>query len=244
MKRFINCIIFCLVLIGHTIAQVNLQGAWEMQTIAGDISQTQLILFSGDYFTWTTHERDNGAFISTKGGSWKLKEDLLILEFEFHTVDTSLIGLNEKWTLSLNKNNLQLKNLEGENSKDLSFKDANGNQGSSDLSNPWLFHGRKRNGELTFRDVNLPRKTMKILTADRFQWIAYNVDTKQFFGTGGGKYELNDGQYIENIKFFSRDNSRVGASLTFNYEIVNGDWHHSGYSSKGAPMYEIWSKRK
>ncbi len=93
------------------------------------------------------------------------------------------------------------------------------------------------------RDTSGPRKTMKILSGTRFQWIAYNTATKEFMGTGGGTYTTIDGKYTENIGFFSRDDSRVGASLEFNYELKDGDWHHSGFSSKGNPIYEVWSKR-
>jgi hypothetical protein len=53
-----------------------------------------------------------------------------------------------------------------------------------------------------------------------------------------------NGKYTENILFFSRDNSRVGAQLTFDGKIEDGNWHHSGLSSKGDPIYEIWSRVK
>jgi hypothetical protein len=82
------------------------------------------------------------------------------------------------------------------------------------------------------------------LSGTRFQWIAYNTETRQFMGTGGGTYSTKDGKYTENIDFFSRDNSRVGASLQFDFELKDNDWHHKGLSSKGDPIYEIWSLRK
>jgi hypothetical protein len=85
---------------------------------------------------------------------------------------------------------------------------------------------------------------MKILSGTRFQWIAYNVDTKEFFGTGGGTYTTSGGKYTESIDFFSRDNSRVGARLEFDFILDDGDWHHSGKSSKGDPIDEVWSKRE
>ena len=78
---------------------------------------------------------------------------------------------------------------------------------------------RKRDGEIVKRDTSGPRKTMKILSGTRFQWIAYNTETKAFMGTGGGTYTTLDGKYTENIGFFSRDDSRVGASLQFDYEL-------------------------
>jgi hypothetical protein len=117
----------------------------------------------------------------------------------------------------------------------------NGSPGK--LQGAWLMSGRVKDGKTQTRDTNRPRKTMKILSGTRFQWIAYNTETKQFMGTGGGTYTTIDGKYTENIEFFSRDDSRVGASLEFNFEIIDGSWHHKGFSSKGDPMHEIWSKR-
>jgi hypothetical protein len=63
-------------------------------------------------------------------------------------------------------------------------------------------------------------------------------------GTGGGTYTFANGKYTEHIEFFSRDSSRVGAALTFDGKLENGDWHHSGLSSKGDPIYEVWSRKK
>ena len=112
------------------------------------------------------------------------------------------------------------------------------------LQGAWLMSGRIRDGETQLRDTNRPRKTMKILSGTRFQWIAYNTETKQFMGTGGGTYTTKDGKYTENIDFFSRDDSKAGLSLQFNYELTDGQWHHSGLSSKGDPIHEIWSVRE
>ena len=33
-------------------------------------------------------------------------------------------------------------------------------------------------------------------------------------------------------------------NLEFNYNIEKGDWIHKGKTSKGAPLHEIWEKRK
>jgi hypothetical protein len=64
-----------------------------------------------------------------------------------------------------------------------------------------------------------------------------------FFGTGGGQYNFKDGTYTEHIEFFSRDATRVGASLSFKAEINKGEWHHSGLSSKGEKIHEVWSRK-
>lgn len=89
-----------------------------------------------------------------------------------------------------------------------------------------------------------PRKTIKLLTGSRFQWVAINPQTKQFSGTGGGTYVLKSGIYTETIDFFSRDNGRVGRSLTFKAAIDQDEWHHTGQSSTGGAVNEIWTREK
>jgi len=111
------------------------------------------------------------------------------------------------------------------------------------LQGKWVMSGRYNNGEFRTRDTNLPRKTMKVLIDGFFQWIAFNTETFRFSGSGGGEYEAVDGKYIEKIQYFSRDDSRVGAELDFNYEVKEGDWYHSGLSSKGNPINEVWTLR-
>jgi hypothetical protein len=88
------------------------------------------------------------------------------------------------------------------------------------------------------------RKTLKLLSSMRFQWMAINPATKEFFGTGGGTYTFVNGKYTEHIEFFSRDSSRVGASLTFDGSLKDDVWNHSGTSSRGEPLNEMWSREK
>ena len=48
---------------------------------------------------------------------------------------------------------------------------------------------------------------------------------------------------MESIQYFSKDDSRVGVELDFNYKIKNKDLYHAGLSSKGKPINEVWSIR-
>jgi hypothetical protein len=224
-----------------TITKAKLDGAWRQTVASSDGDVAHVLLFSGRYFSWTTHMAETGAFISTKGGSWSLGGEILKVLYEFDTADSARVGSSEEWMISHKDTKLM---LEGAGIPSGAWKAIDVGVSTS-LSGPWLFSGRERNGEITRRDnSNQPRKTMKILTGNRFQWIAYNTETKQFFGTGGGSYTAENGVYTENIEFFSRDNSRVGASLEFEFKVDGDDWHHRGKSSAGEPMYEIWSRRE
>ena len=93
--------------------------------------------------------------------------------------------------------------------------------------------------------LNLSYEQVKTLLVNSFKSSLLNdTEKKKFKGTGGGTYTTLDGKYSEKIEFFSRDISRVGMSLEFNFGIENGDWIHQGKTSKGAPLHEIWTKRK
>ncbi len=223
-----------------TTSQAKLEGAWRQTVDSAEGEVAHILLFSGRYFSLTAYLSGNGAFLSTRGGSWRLDGETLKVSYEFDTADSARVGTSEAWNISLKASRLV---LEGEGLDPAPWKALDADA-STPLSGPWLFSGRERDGQITRRDTTQPRKTMKILAGARFQWIAYNTETKQFFGTGGGSYTAEDGVYTENIEFFSRDNSRVGAQLRFEFEVDGNDWHHRGKSSAGEPMYEVWSRRE
>lgn len=214
----------------------EIQGGWSLEVESEEGNLTHILLFSGQYFSWTVHKTESGAFISTKGGSWSAEGDQLQLMYEFHTEDPEKVGKTETVGFLKKKGQLQLGNGRG------AWKPLDSGL-KSPLTGAWLISGRKVGEEIRSMDTSRPRKTMKILTPGRFQWIAYNTETGDFFGTGGGSYTAEDGKYVEHIEFFSRDDNRVGASLEFDFEVKNGDWIHSGKSSSGKPLYEVWSKR-
>ena len=218
----------------------SLKGAWEATlTIENETTMQKVrsvAIFAEGYQVNTYYDAETGAFVGTNGGSWQLEGNQLSETVEFDTQNPDRVGTTGVFEIELSENELRATD------RDVVWKRIdNGTPG--DLAGAWLISGRMRNGELQKRDTNRPRKTMKILSGTRFQWIAYNTETKEFMGTGGGTYTTINGKYTENIEFFSRDDKRVGASLEFDYERKDGDWHHSGLSSKGQPIYEVWSLR-
>ena len=197
----------------------------------------ELRIYSDSYFAVTKYNLKSKEFISTKGGLYTL-DDRYFEVLEFNSEDSSSVGD----TLYYSNIKIELKNDSGKMKIDGQKFTKNPNE--DQLSGSWLMSGIERRGEMRMRDVNRPRKTMKILAGNRFQWIAYDISKKGFYGTGGGTYTAEDGKYVENIEFFSRDSNTVGKSLEFNFELKDGDWHHKGFSSKGDPKYEIWTQRK
>ncbi len=245
MKNTLKISILAYVLIQSATAamafQTNLQGAWQQVTMQNGAEITRVLLLSDHYFAWTEYATTDGAFLNTKGGRWQLENEQLTFTYEFHTADTGMVGQSEKWLAKIEQGELLLhQNIAG---RQLRWEAADQNK-TTPLTGAWLMAGRVNNGEIARRDTNVPRKTMKILTGEHFQWIAYNTATKQFFGTGGGLYTAENGLYTERLRFFSRDNNRVGMNLEFKFEVHGNDWHHSGNSSSGEPLYEIWARRE
>ena len=230
-------LILLLIPISLTLQAQSLIGAWENTKVSEDGTElTSIVIFSKGYQVIAVYETKTGKFVTTNGGSWSLDGNTVTEVPEFNSDQPEKVGKKVIFEIELSDKEMHIVG------SDQKFKKLdNGSPGA--LQGAWLMSGRKRNGEIQSRDTTRSRKTMKILSGTRFQWIAYDTETKEFKGTGGGTYTTLDGKYTENIGFFSKDNSRVGASLEFDFELKDGDWHHSGFSSKGDPIYEIWSLR-
>jgi hypothetical protein len=178
-------------------------------------------------------------FIATYGGTWQAKGNDIVLVEEFNTINLANIGKEVTSPIKSAKGTI-VTSFDGKPAITWKQIDA-GKPGL--LAGAWVITGRRNNGEMS-KIVPGARRTMKILSGTRFQWIAYNTETKEFFGTGGGTFLTQNGKYTENIEFFSRDNSRVGNRLEFDFAIDGGTWNHKGLSSKGEPIDEIWTRRE
>jgi hypothetical protein len=212
----------------------GIRGAWMLN----DEETEVMLLFIDNYFTQTKYSKANRKFIYTTGGKYTIKNDKLEIEYEFDTRDKEMIGQVKTYPISIKEDKLSIAWT-----KDMD-KYKKIDNGSAPLAGVWHITSRMQDDKLVPIHRTGTRKTIKILSGNRFQWAAIDPGTKQFSGTGGGTYSFSDGKYSEHIEFFSRDSSRVGAVLTFDGKIENGDWHHSGKSSKGDPIYEVWSKIK
>lgn len=175
------------------------------------------------YLLETVFNAKDGAFVFTRGGFYSTtdKGDEVAFEFNSNFAKDSLKNM----TIA-----------KGENWKVVAIPDQ-------DLEGKWLMAGRvKPEGEQR-RNLTRSRKTMKFLLDGHFQWTAFDTASMAFKGCGGGTYTAVDGNYVESLQYFSRDNSKVGKVLPFEYRLNEDDWYHKGNNSKGAPMHEIWHKR-
>ena len=209
-----------------------LAGTWRSQ----EAGKTTLITIADGYLMQTTYEPSR--FMATKGGPYKQEAGQLRITAEFNTADSSRVGQSDAYRFNLRDDLLTLTTPSG----DQTFTRVV--ESPTALTGLWRITARTGQGGQRTPMPRGPRKTIKLLTGSRFQWVALNPETKQFFGTGGGTYTLSGGDYTESIDFFSRDNSRTGRSLTFGAAINGDEWHHTGQSSTGSAVDEIWSREK
>ncbi len=214
---------------------MSIVGSWQM----GPEENRTVWIATEKHFAATIYNLKDKKFIGTFGGTWKADGNQLVQVQEFNTLNSDLIGKETKRRMELKDSKLTVKGSD-KGKDEMWTRVDDGTPGK--LSGAWVITGRVVDGESS-KITPGARKTMKILSGTRFQWIAYNSETKEFFGTGGGTYTSENGKYVELIDFFSRDNTRVGMSLEFDFSFEEGNWHHKGLSSKGDPIDEIWTKR-
>ncbi|MFH6602780.1 hypothetical protein ACEZ3G_04775 [Maribacter algicola] len=189
------------------------------------------------YMTHSVYETSPAKFIKTTGGFYTVQNGSLDIKLEFNSNFENDGQKELSIPFAMEKGQLTLKG-------DSPLVFTQSKHVKQELDGQWLFATRGPDTGQERRGDENARKTLKYLQDGRFQWIAYNTETFKFHGTGGGSFSSQDGAYIEKIEYFSRDDSRVGAELKFDYELKDGDWHHRGKNSKGEPMYEIWALRK
>lgn len=210
------------------------QGAWRKT----NGSETTMLLVADNYFMQTVYTPTQ--FLSTRGGTWKQDGTKLTMNIEFDSADSTRVGQSQTAEMAYSANQMAIITPNGQ--QVMTRVDEPGDQ--TPMAGLWRITARANNEGAMTPMQRGARKTLKLLTGTRFQWAAINPETKQFSGTGGGTYTLKDGKYTETIDFFSRDNSRVGKSLTFDNKLTGTDWLHTGLSSTGGKVNEVWSRER
>jgi hypothetical protein len=221
----------------------ELAGAWQLKGASANGQPVTVTQAMADGFFSVAHFDQAGKkFLGTYGGTYTLANNKWVAKYEFNTFDSTRVGTSVTGTISRVNNRFQLLVASGAGKAQETWEKVREKTAASPLMGAWRISGREgQNGQMNTMTPG-PRKTIKILSGDRFQWIAFNSATAAFSGTGGGTYTAQNGKYTEHIEFFSRDSSRVGMQLSFNYAVKDGNWHHSGLSSTGNKINEIWQR--
>ncbi len=219
--------------------QTALNGAWKMvEENNKPVTDREVVAIYGDSYFMFGEYKPDGSFINAGGGTYNLKKKDFEQTFGFNTADSTMVGLPETFDAQLKGNQFTITNKQEGTSTTWQKMEEK----ESPLDGVWRFATRiDETGQPGERRKPGPRQTIKLLSEAHFQWAAFNSETKEFFGTGGGTYTAENGTYTEHIEFFSRDNNRVGQSLSFEFNRKGNDWYHKGESSTGKPLHEIWT---
>ncbi len=241
-SRLLISVLGILILSSLGVNAQNLRGAWKLVNYNGKpFADACMKIYSEGYFMFAVHTTD-GAFVKAGGGNYKATGNEYTEVLDFNSSDSTQVRNPLTYSFSLKNDELILSTKGRENVEIWKKVD----DVSSALSGAWRFGARVSDEGVAGqrRGADSPRQTMKILSGNYFQWAAFNSETKQCSGTGGGAYKLQANQYTETIHFFSRDNARVGISLTFDYKLDGTDWYHKGKGTTGNPVSEVWEKVK
>ena len=239
MKLFFNLLLVAVFFNSNTLSGQWVNGVYEKTEKNDTSTQTSRLMIKDSYFILTIFNSAPASFNNTVGGilATEGKNFTVNLEFNSSIAKDSLKTLKGTFQMKGNRcmvifDNGKKLDLEKVTKEDQNFEGA------------FLMAGRVTDQGESRRRIDVPRITMKMLLDGHFQWIAFNKETFEFSGTGGGRYIADKtGAYIEQIEFFSKNSARVGAKLPFKYNIKGNDWFHLGNSSNGEPMHEIWTKR-
>ncbi|RRB06513.1 membrane or secreted protein [Larkinella rosea] len=214
----------------------SLAGSWRM---VQDGPLSIVFVLSDGYMMGAYFEANR--FIGAQGGTYTVDGKQLKINFEFSTEDSTDVGTTQTLLIDSFKNNKLVLSNDGDTD---TYERMDAPTAQTPMAGLWRITGNiDDNGQVKTRQ-RTARKTLKLLTGNRFQWAAINPETKQFSGTAGGTYTFVNGKYTEKLEFFSRDDKRVGKSLQFDAELKGDDWYHRGQSSTGGKVSEVWSREK
>lgn len=211
------------------------KGAWKSQEPTGS---TSTLIVADNYLTIASYSVLNKYYERTEGGPFTMQGNQMTYTPEFNPSDTAKVGIPIVFTVTKKDGILTLKYEEA-----MVWMKIDESE-NAPLTGAWRITERANDGQGDLVKIHQEgtRKTLKILSGTRFQWIAFDTAEKTFYNTGGGTYTAKNGKYSERIEFFSKDNNRVGNTVTFDYKLDNGRWDHRGTSTAGKPVHEIWEK--
>lgn len=196
-----------------------------------------VVLITDQLISVAVYNEKEKQFLYTWGGTYVLHNSQLQVQYEWSSNDSNLVNTSSAIDFNIKRNKLNL----GET---LTGLERSGGNQSEDLQGAWIISGNYIDGVAKKRaNPFLPRRTMKLIVGNYFQWVSYNVVTKKFFDAGGGKQSHAKGEYSEEIEYFTKTIASIGKKMTYNYTIEGDDWRHTGQKSTGGPLDECWTRR-
>ena len=173
-------------------SQSSLEGAWHLKS-----GNTEAVLIYQDgYFVHTMFNKTDKKFIFSSGGAYKEKKGQLVCKIEFDTKESANVGTEQAVDFSIAGDKMNVSGKDGMKRVLTRLDD-----GSGELAGTWRITGRMVDGkinEMPRRD----RKTLKILSGTRFQWMAINPATKEFLEQAAALILLQMANIRNMLNFF------------------------------------------
>ena len=207
-------------------------GAWESITTVDGQKIRRVMIFTEERVITATYDAVSSGFISVRLEEWKvLGSSELVLLLEFDSDYPEAYGGEYIAPLALQDSVMTL------DEESWTRLDASA---TNNIAGIWTIIGRRdETGEMQHRSVDHPRRRYKLLSDNRFHWLAYNIETRNFSGTGGGSYFLDGDDYIEYIEFLSYDPGYVGDSVRFKMSLEGDTWIHQGLLGDESTVEEV-----
>jgi len=197
-KKFINRKVWILTISFLLCIQMFSQspvGAWERYF--QDENGTEIrsvVIFSERFQSIAMFNAKSGEFIYSNGGTWELNGNMMTEVVEFDTANSERVGNVITFEVTITNDKLSLPE------SDWHFSRIDDGE-PGELNGAWLMSGRYRNGEKETRNTDRPRKTMKILSGTRFQWIAFDNEKKELQSAAFERLinHLRDRKDVQNI---------------------------------------------
>jgi hypothetical protein len=219
----------------------SLDGAWRLTSqFDGPAGTAAVMIIADGRFTVAFYSQAGKKFEGTYGGTCTAAGGQLTVKTDFNSFDSTRVGQSDAWSYRLQNGRWQISGKGSGGKGTETWDKLDEKAAGTSLAGAWQIRLREDpDGRMSEMKPG-PRQTIKFLSAGRFQWVAFNNETKQFFGTGGGTYVARGGKYTETIEFFSRDPKRVGMQLSFDFALEGTRWRHSGQSTTGNRVNEVW----
>lgn len=218
---------------GQSFSQ-KFEGAW-VRFHTEEMEDVKTVMIVADNYLVATTYTLKGRYIGLSIQKWSRKDLMVDLEVEYDSDFPEDPGYKTQIELEFWADRLTFK---GSSTMIWTRIDEGA---SEELAGTWRLKGRVKDGMTESIDTGDARKTLKMLSGTRFQSIEYNSQSGELYGTTAGTYTAISAKYIENIEVYSRDISKVGVSLGFDYQIASGDWTYSGQSMEGELINEMWA---
>jgi len=205
-------------------------GAWELMSQNGQVvADRKIRIITSGYFVDADFSAFDKRFNGATAGTYTIEDGKLKETYLVSSRDPAMVGTTEIYDYTIIGQSLQ-KNGHRKGRRWLESWSIIKEEHDLPLTGTW---------SLGSASEDQPRKSWKILSGGRFQWIYFNANTGEYYGTMGGFYDINESSYTEHYEFYPQDTSKVGTSKSFTMELDDKGWHLSGTESDNSAKV-VW----